>query len=194
MHFLIKGIAGKMISLTFDEAHSGRAFNLHHPLNCHTLAHAQRCILHSSPPDRQEWPKSVFDQPHQLKCAEILSFVRLYAVPSLASLPIEVYKVWLSFCSLASSLLYEGEVPCHWIESENGARKDIFDFLSDFQASSLLSNGLSLESRFSCRGFSASASAHQIFTYSCMLPKIFVATRPCQLTGCSLSNGLIKTC
>ena len=133
MHFFLKGIAGKMIVLTFDASYAAKEFNIFHPLNAVSLMNARRCMLSSSPPDRQEWPKAVFDTPAQLKCAEILSFVRLYAIPCLIGLPNDAYAVWLIFCRLASKLLFEGEVSMLWIESETGARKEISDFLTKFQ-------------------------------------------------------------
>ena len=135
MHFLLKGISGKMIRLTFDQEFSEETFNIYHTTNRCVLSNARRCVLWAAP-SNQEWPKAIFEAPSQLKCAEILSFVRLYAIPALGGFHRNVYDVWTRLGKLASQLMFEGAVPVAWMEQE--VAREVRAFLESFQVLCIL--------------------------------------------------------
>jgi hypothetical protein len=140
MHFLLKGIVGRMIALTFGSDHTSEPYNLHHPSNRKALAAARQCILWTAPPDGHEWPRAIFDSPAQLKCAEILAFVRIFAIPALADLPRTAWLVWATVSRLVSKLLFEQDIPNDWISSGE-AGDEVHSFIQQFEVCYTFSPG-----------------------------------------------------
>ena len=133
MHFLIKGIGGKMIDLTFHADNAGHSFNLHHPQNNLALRVATESILSSAPPGRKEWPKDILLYPRSLKAAQIMTFIKIYALASLYRLPQNVFNVWINFVRLVSGMVSEFGIPKTYVHGETGLAADITRFLESYQ-------------------------------------------------------------
>ena len=188
MHFLVKGIVGKMLILTFDESYASKEFNIHNSHNRVALGIAKRCVFSTAPPDA-EWPKAVFECPGQLKCAEILSFIRIYAIPSLAGMPGRVYSLWVATSQLVSRLLYEGEVPVSWVA--NRLSQDVCAFLVSFEVGQVFSPRIRSLMMFS-RAYSGPATVVRISTSSFTSARTSHHIRPLRPIGCSRSSGSTK--
>ncbi len=87
--------------------------------------------MSSAPPLGKAWPHAILDHCRQLKAAEVLSFIRMYALPSLRGLPAAVFNVWRLFCLLSSGLLVETAVPKNWVTMKVAVT--IQEFVEAFQ-------------------------------------------------------------
>ncbi len=131
MH-LLKGIAGNLIRRTFHIDYKKETYSLHHPSNIDALSHATAVVLSTSPP-HGDWPRAILEHCNRLKVGEILTFLRIYAIPACSLLPAPVFDCWKKMTQLMCGLLSSEGVSKDWVEDPMGLAAGISGFIESYK-------------------------------------------------------------
>ena len=132
LHTLLKGIALKMLELTFDKRYKKMTFNIHYHKKSGSIFRNRVRRLKFQ--EREDPPTRLHKSAGGLKAAQIWLFCKVMALATLRQIiPHCVYSLWTKLTTIVSGILHT-HVSKRWVLSEesNGLAEQIRSFYQDY--------------------------------------------------------------